>query len=119
MERGSEAPETATTATTEAAATAAIGPVGLGLLALQAADDPAARDREAERRTESILQELRELQLGLLNGDAGDQRLERLAALEVGEAGADPRLREVVRAVVLRARVELARRGRTGIVSNA
>jgi hypothetical protein len=36
--------------------------------------------------------------------------LERLSSLEEGEEGADPALREVVRAIALRAAVELARR---------
>jgi hypothetical protein len=44
--------------------------------------------------------------------------LERLAAYQTGEAGADPLLRDAVEAIVLRAKVELARRGWTGFVSN-
>jgi hypothetical protein len=34
----------------------------------------------------------------------------RLAALQIGEEGTDPALREAVRAVALRARIELTRR---------
>ena len=41
---------------------------------------------------------------------ADPARLARLAALEAGEEGADPALRDVVRAVALRARIEVARR---------
>lgn len=104
-----------------AAATAAVGaagPVALGLLALQEGDAAAARDQAARRRAESILQELQGLQHDLLQGEAGMKRLERLAACETGELGADPLLRDAVQAVVLRARVELARRGWNAPVSN-
>ncbi|WP_135470122.1 flagellar assembly protein FliX [Crenalkalicoccus roseus] len=84
---------------------------GAGLLALQAMEDPAARDAAARRRAEAMLDELRDLQLGLLDGAAEMGRLRRLAALRVGEDGADPALREVVQGIALRAAVELARRG--------
>jgi hypothetical protein len=60
---------------------------------------------------------LQALQRGLLRDGSDPHGLERLAALREGEAGSDPRLQEVVRAVVLRARVELARRGWTDPVS--
>jgi hypothetical protein len=109
-------------AAAETGATGTAAPVGLGLLALQGAGqeggDRAARDQAAWRRAESILQELQVLQRGLLH-DAPDMNcLERLAAFETGEAGADPFLRDAVAAVVLRARVELARRGWNASVSN-
>ncbi|WP_165838814.1 flagellar assembly protein FliX [Roseicella frigidaeris] len=93
--------------------------VGLGLLALQEEGDAPARDRSAHRRAESILQELQALQRDLLRGDGDPGRLERLAALQSGEEGADPILRQAVQAIVLRARVELARRGWNGSVSTA
>ncbi|MCB4822321.1 flagellar assembly protein FliX [Roseicella aerolata] len=101
----------------EAAGAAALGPVGLGLLAVQEGGDRAARDRAARQRAESILQELRDLQHELLRGGSDMKRLERLAALGLGEEGADPLLQEAVRAIVLRARVELARRGWNETVS--
>jgi hypothetical protein len=91
--------------------------VGLGLLAVQEGGDRAARDRAAGQRAESILQELRDLQHDLLRGGGDTNRLERLAALGQGEEGADPLLRQAVRAIVLRARVELARRGWNETVS--
>jgi hypothetical protein len=51
------------------------------------------------------------LQLGLLGGDGGEA-LPRLADLvRTLPPAADPRLEAVLRAVALRARVELARRG--------
>ncbi|MFC7473225.1 flagellar assembly protein FliX [Dankookia sp. GCM10030260] len=99
------------------AATAAAGPVGLGLLALQEGDDRAARDQAAWRRAESILKELQALQRDLLHDGSDTKGLARLAALEMGEAGEDPLLRDAVEAVVLRAKVELARRGWNAAVS--
>lgn len=94
-------------------------PVGLGLLALQEGGDAPSRDRSARRRAESILDELQALQCDLLRGGGDPGRLERLAALQSGEEGADPILRQAVQAIVLRARVELARRGWNGSVSTA
>ena len=109
-------------AATETSATGTAAPVGLGLLALQEGGqeggDRAARDQAAWRRAESILQELQSLQRDLLHDTPDMNRLERLAALETGEAGADPFLRDAVAAIVLRARVELARRGWNDSVSN-
>jgi hypothetical protein len=61
---------------------------------------------------------LQALQRDLLHDAADMNRLERLAAFETGEVGADPFLRDAVEAVVLRARVELARRGWNDSVSN-
>ena len=69
------------------------------------------RDAAARRRAASILDELQGLQAELLGGRADPARLARLAALQSGEEGADPALREAVRAIALRARIELARRG--------
>jgi hypothetical protein len=109
-------------AAAETGATGAAAPVGLGLLALQEGGDrpmrDRARDQAAWRRAESILQELQALQRDLLHDKPDMNRLERLAAFETGEAGADPFLRDAVEAVVLRARVELARRGWNDSVSN-
>ncbi len=114
------APETERAADSAAAGTAA--PVGLGLLALQEGGqeggDRARRDRAATARAESILQELQALQRGLLHDETEMNGLERLAAYQTGEAGADPLLRDAVEAIVLRAKVELAWRGWTGSVSN-
>ncbi len=93
-----------------AAAASAAGAVGLPLLALQEAGGRSARDAAARRRASSILDELQGLQAELLGGRSDPARLARLAALEAGEEGADPGLREAVRAVALRARIELARR---------
>lgn len=101
-------------ATREATAAAGVAMPGLGLLALQEAGSGAERDAAAHRRASAILGELDGLQRDLLTGIADAGRLQRLAALESGEEGADPVLRELVQGVVLRAQVELARRGLTG-----
>ncbi|HYZ33746.1 MAG TPA: flagellar assembly protein FliX, partial [Crenalkalicoccus sp.] len=55
--------------------------------------------------------ELGGLQAELLGGTPDPDRLARLAALQDGEEGCDPGLREAVRGLALRAAVELARRG--------
>jgi hypothetical protein len=99
----------------DAAASAAamgVAGVGLGLLAVQQGHSDQERDAAARRRADGLLEELAGLQAELLGGTADLGRLQRLAALAEGEAGADPTLREAVAAVALRARVELARRGR-------
>jgi len=108
-------PEAAAAGQAGAAAPAAA--VGLGLLAVQEGGDRAARDHSARRRAESILQELQGLQRELLHDGADMKRLERLAALDAGVEAEDPLLRSAVEAIVLRARVELARRGWNGAVS--
>ncbi|UFN48825.1 flagellar assembly protein FliX [Roseomonas sp. OT10] len=82
----------------------------LGLLAIQERPpDPGERDERAARRGRLLLQELQEMQQALLGGRRDPARLQRLAALAEGELPADPVLREVMEAVVLRARVEIAR----------
>jgi hypothetical protein len=84
-----------------------------GLLAMQEAlDGGPARDRAARRRGLDLLAELAALQRDLLDGDPGAARLARLAGLAAGVPdAADPRLREAVAAIALRARVEAARYG--------
>ncbi len=82
------------------------------MLALQGIeDDPRERGM---RRGNAVLDLLEELKIALLEGDAGGGRLDRLASL-VAEAPEDtgiPGLDDVIAAVDLRARVELAKRGR-------
>ncbi len=96
------------TATTAAGAAA---PVSMaGLLALQEAGGDEVRDREAKRRGRELLDELAGLQRDLLSGLPDAARLSRLADLAAGSAeAADPRLRGVLQAILLRARVEAAR----------
>ncbi len=100
-------------AAAEVAAAAGVAAPGLSLLALQESGTGAERDAAARRRADDLLEELTGLQCELLAGGSGDPgRLARLAALDSGEDGADPGLREVVQAVALRARIELIRRNR-------
>lgn len=89
----------------------------LGLLALQEGETDAARDRAARRHGDALLKELAALQRSLLGGEEAPGALARLAELsgQVPEA-ADPGLAGAVRAVALRARIEVARRARDAAV---
>jgi hypothetical protein len=95
-----------------------------GLLAVQEeAGDPSrqrrARDRAARAHAEALLAALAGLQQGLLgDGARGGAALARLSALAAGvPAAADPGLAALGRAVMLRARVELARAAVEGAAS--
>jgi hypothetical protein len=94
-----------------AAGSASASEVALaGMLALQEADAGQVRDRAARRHATDVLAELAALQRALLLGEPDAATLRRLADLAgaVPEAD-DPGLRAAVAAVILRARVELAR----------
>lgn len=94
----------------EAMAAGGIAPSGAGLLVLQEQGSASDRNEAAERRAVDILAELTALQCDMLGGGTADPiRLSRL--VESGEEGADPALKEVVQGIVLRAQVELLRRG--------
>lgn len=91
-----------------AAASAAAGLDGL--LLLQEGEGGPVRDRRARQHGRAVLEALARLQLGLLDGEGTADCLATLAALvEHGPEAADPGLRDVLAAVGLRARVELAR----------
>ncbi|WP_270938963.1 flagellar assembly protein FliX, partial [Falsiroseomonas oryzae] len=81
------------------------------LLAVQ--EERAAPRREsadAARRADAALVELTGLQLDLLRGRVGQDRLLRLARMaETTADDADPALRSILAEVALRVRVELAR----------
>ena len=95
-----------------AAATQGTAPVQpIGLLALQEFGSTTERDARARRRGQAMLQSLSGLQLALLDTAVDLARLRALAALLPGEEAADPALAEVISAIRLRARVELARHG--------
>jgi hypothetical protein len=106
-------PEAAGPGQVEAAAAPAATSLG-SMLALQEADVETVEDREARKHGHDMLAALAELQRALLGGGGGDgvalQRLGDLAA-SVRHA-TDPRLAAMVSAIVLRVRVELARRQR-------
>ncbi len=82
-----------------------------GLLVLQEADTEAPRNRAARRRGQDILAALAALQRALLAGGGSDDVMARLAALTADLPPAlDLGLDRILRAITLRARVELARR---------
>lgn len=97
------------------AESALAGAAGLfGLLALQEAVDTAAtaaaQDGAAHRHGEAVMDDLKDLQIALLSGRAGDlSRLAARAGAGAGRQAADPRLAAVIGAIRLRASVELAR----------
>lgn len=101
-----------------AAGVAATAPAGL--LALQdGAAPPAVAEDAARRRGRAALDLLREVQLDLLRGGTEPGRIARLAEMAGAAAQAappdDPALRATLAEVVVRLRVELARRrGRPG-----
>ena len=97
------------------------GPAGLaptpplaalsGVLAVQEVEDPRAERRRAVRHGDSLLDELRALQLGVVDGRVSEGTLRRLAGLVDGlrPAAGDARLAAVLDAIELRAAVELAK----------
>jgi hypothetical protein len=108
-------PEESPAATADPAAVGhASGLGGLdALLTLQEeAPDPDARDRAARRRANDLLQALASLQRALLADDESAAVGALEALLRDPPIAADPGLAELAAAVTLRARVELARRGR-------
>ena len=88
--------------------------VGIGLesmLALQAVDEAAERDRAAHKRGTAMVAALSRLQRAMLAEEDPSLVLNALHELAGdGPLANDPELGAIVRAVVLRSRVELARR---------
>ena len=92
------------------AAVATPGVAVASLLALQESESGLQQDREAKQHGEAIMDELTELQRALLGVHGPD--LDRLAVLAARPITvSDPALASVLRAVRLRAGIELARRG--------
>lgn len=91
-------------------------PAASALLAVQEIDDPLAGRRQAMKRGEDILERLDEIRHGLLIGAIPSERLNQLLAIVRGQQDrvTDPRLREVLAEIELRAAVELAKLGRLG-----
>ena len=97
------------------------GPAGLaptpplaalsGVLAVQEVEDPRAERRRATRHGHSLLDELRALQLAMVDGQVPEGMLRRLAGLVDGlrPSAADAHLDAVLDAIELRAAVELAK----------
>jgi hypothetical protein len=98
-------------AATGQAAAAAPAPSLGPMLTLQEFHGETVQDREARRHGSDMLAELAALQRALLGGDDDPAALERLAQLVAAVPGAtDPGLAALVQAIVVRVRVELARR---------
>jgi len=99
--------------------TAAAAPSGAvdALLAVQEVGDATSGGGNARARAwgADVLDRLEEIRLGLLTGSIPVERLENLARLVARqrEAGLDPRLSAVLDDIELRARVELAKLGRS------
>ncbi len=95
---------------------AAVGATGIGmasLLAVQEAESGVRQDQEARRHGEAVIGELAGLQRALLCGNGPAPELEALAKLAGRSVrAADPALAGLLRAIQLRAGIELARRGR-------
>jgi hypothetical protein len=85
-----------------------------GVLAAQEVADPTEQRRRGVRHGDSLLAELRELQLGLVDGRVSEGTLRRLAGLLDGlrPAAGDPQLDALLDDLELRAAVELAKLGR-------
>jgi len=85
-----------------------------GLLSIQEVQDPAGNRERAAKRGRDILEELDRLRHGLLDGTYSEEKLIRLVTLsrQQADAVADPRLREVIGEIELRAAVELAKLGK-------
>jgi Class II flagellar assembly regulator len=82
-----------------------------GVLAVQEVEDPTAERRRATRHGHSLLDELRALQLGLVDGWVSEGTLRRLSGLvdSLRPDAGDPQLTAVLDAIELRAAVELAK----------
>lgn len=103
----------------EPSAPAAMGstaPLGAldALVALQEVDDPTTGRQKAQQRGEELLDRLDRLRMGLLMGRISINELERLSEMVNRESAAtsDPRLKEILGEIELRAAVELAKLGR-------
>jgi hypothetical protein len=103
-------PEAARPGQADAAAAPAATSLG-SMLALQEAGGETVEDREARKHGHDMLAALAELQRALLGGGGDGVALQRLGDLAASVRHAtDPRLAAMVSAIVLRVRVELARR---------
>jgi Class II flagellar assembly regulator len=97
--------------TDQAAAAAPLATSPGSMLTLQELGGETLADRQARRHGQDMLAALAELQRALLGGGDDTRALERLTDLAAAvPLAADRRLAAMVSAIVVRARVELARR---------
>lgn len=96
----------------ESAAPADLASVS-SLLSLQEVADPLTERRRAVQRGEDLLDRLDELRHGLLIGQFPKEKLDQLLDMIRRQQSrvADPRLREILNDIELRAAVELAKMG--------
>ncbi len=101
---------------TQQARSSAVAGIGLeSMLALQAVDEAVERDRAARKRGTAMISVLTRLQRAMLADEDPALALRALDELATDAPIADdPGLGAIVRAVVLRSRVEIARRQRFG-----
>ena len=94
-----------------------LAPVGTldAIVALQAVDDAGERRRKAVRQGHEILDVLDDLKIAVLSGRVSAVRLEKLKGLveKHDDRDLEPELGELLRQIDLRARVELAKRGKS------
>lgn len=84
-----------------------------GLLAVQEAETSSDRRRRVVRRGRSLLDTLDALRADLLAGNVSDGRLDQLMSIiSQAREQAEPGLEDLLDDIELRARVELAKRGR-------
>ena len=109
---GFSVPDRGDAATAQAAPLASVPSIGLEtMLALQAVDDAAERDRTARRRGSALIAALSDLQRALLGHEDPALALGALSGLSADTPeAADPALNAALRAIVLRSRIEVARR---------
>jgi len=113
----SEGTTGAASETREAAGADAVT-IAASLIALQETIAAGDRDREAQGRADAMLDELAALQRAMLGGGISPARLAALAALaDQPGLAADQLLGDVVAAVSLRAKVELARLEMAGLAA--
>ena len=87
------------------------------ILQLQAEEDPGQRRRRSARRGQDMLDALDRVKVGLLSGTVPASELGRLArALSGAGASGDPGLDALVAQIELRAKVELAKLGRSDLI---
>lgn len=84
-----------------------------GLLALQEVDEDGRGGQQARERGDEMLDRLDEIRHGLLTGSVNPRTLQNLLnqVRDKHESFTDPRLREILEEIELRAAVELAKLG--------
>lgn len=108
--------DTGTTPAAQSSRLVSAPAIGLeSMLLLQAVDEAAERDRSARKHGNAMIAALSDLQRAMLADEDPSLALRSLSELAAaGPEAADPGLAAVLRAVVLRSRIEVARRERRG-----